>query len=174
MESVIYLAGGCFWGIQGYFDKLSGTLDSAVGYANSLVDSPSYEMVCSGASGAVETLELIYDSDRISLDEITARLLSIIDPCALNYQGNDIGTQYRSGIYYLRESAAHDEPIITKRIRFWEQHHGRKSVLEIQPLQNFYPAEPYHQRYLQAHPQGYCHIDIESALREFVLEPLGF
>ena len=158
----IYLAGGCFWGIQGYFTRVAGVLESSVGYANSRIANPSYELVCSGISGAVEALELVYDEKRLGLSEIVDRLLSIIDPSALNYQANDIGTQYRNGVYYLQGG---DEAVIKERIHAWEQRSGRKAVTEILPLQNFYLAESYHQNYLQANPHGYCHIDIEAALR---------
>lgn len=160
----IYLAGGCFWGIQGYFTRVAGVLESSVGYANSRIANPSYELVCSGISGAVEALELVYDEKRLGLSEIVDRLLSIIDPSALNYQANDIGTQYRNGVYYLQEYSS-DEAVIKERVRAWEQRSGRKAVTEILPLQNFYLAESYHQNYLQANPHGYCHIDIEAALR---------
>ena len=165
----IYLAGGCFWGIQGYFSRVAGVLESSVGYANSQIANPSYEIVCSGRSGAVEALELCYDEGRLELSEIVDRLLSIIDPAALNYQGNDIGTQYRNGVYYLQES---DEAVIQERIKLWEQHNGRKAVTEVLPLQNFSLAEPYHQNYLQSHPHGYCHIDIDSSLRDFTYRSL--
>lgn len=158
----IYLAGGCFWGIQGYFTRVAGVLESSVGYANSRIANPSYELVCSGISGAAETLELVYDEKRLGLSEIVDRLLSIIDPSALNYQANDIGTRYRNGVYYLQEG---DEAVIKERIHAWEQRSGRKAVTEILPLQNFYLAESYHQNHLQANPHGYCHIDIEAALR---------
>lgn len=158
----IYLAGGCFWGIQAYFARVAGVLESSVGYANSQIPNPSYELVCSGISGAVEALELCYDEKHLELSEIVDRLLAIIDPAALNYQGNDIGTQYRNGVYYLQES---DEAVIQERIRAWEQQNARRAVTEVLPLQNFYLAEPYHQNYLQANPQGYCHIDIDSALK---------
>lgn len=165
----IYLAGGCFWGIQGYFSRVAGVLESSVGYANSQIANPSYEIVCSGTSGAVEALELVYDEGRLGLGEIVDRLLSIIDPAALNYQGNDIGTQYRNGVYYLQDG---DEVVIQERIRAWEQRSGRKAVTEVLPLQNFYLAESYHQNYLQSHPHGYCHIDIDSSLRDFTYRSL--
>lgn len=158
----IYLAGGCFWGIQAYFARVAGVLESSVGYANSQIANPSYELVCSGVSGAVEALELCYDEKHLELSEIVDRLLAIIDPAALNYQGNDIGTQYRNGVYYLQES---DEAVIQERIRAWEQQNARRAATEVMPLQNYYLAEPYHQNYLQANPQGYCHIDVDSALK---------
>ena len=162
--AVIYLAGGCFWGVQGYFDRLKGVLDSVVGYANSQIANPSYELVCSGTSGAVETLKLEYDESVLSLREIMERFLSIIDPCALNYQGNDRGTQYRNGVYYVD---LENENVIRECLRAWEQRQNRKAVTEILPLVNFYEAESYHQKYLEKNPNGYCHIDIDTALRSF-------
>lgn len=158
----IYLAGGCFWGVQAYFDRVEGIIQSQVGYANSHIINPSYEVVCSGVSGAAEAVELVYS--HITLEEIIERFLSIIDPCALNYQGNDIGTQYRSGIYFLHDK---EREIIEKVLCKWEQAHGLKVVTEVLPLINFYPAETYHQQYLAKNPRGYCHIDIESALHNF-------
>lgn len=162
--AVIYLAGGCFWGMQGYFDRLNGVLDSAVGYANSKIANPSYELVCSGRSGAVEALKLAYDERIISLREIMRRFLSIIDPCALNYQGNDKGTQYRNGVYYVDLQS---EGVIREALKQWEQRQNLKAVTEILPLANFYVAEDYHQKYLEKNPNGYCHIDIDSALHCF-------
>ncbi|MDA3967168.1 MULTISPECIES: peptide-methionine (S)-S-oxide reductase MsrA [Helicobacter] len=163
MKSVIYLAGGCFWGIQGYFDLLKGSIKSSVGYANSKVKNPSYELVCSGSSGAVEALELYYDDSILSLDEILRRFFSIIDPFALNYQGNDIGEQYRSGIY-TQDSATLE--FVLEFVAKYQISLKQKIVTEVMLLENFYPAESYHQKYLQKNPNGYCHIDISGALRE--------
>ena len=160
--AVIYLAGGCFWGLQGYFDKLSGVLSSQVGYANSDIAYPSYEIVCSGLSGAVETLELYFDEQILPLNEIIGRFLSIIDPTALDFQGNDRGTQYRNGVYF---TDAENEEVIRQCLRIWEEKHNKKAVTEVFALRNFYPAESYHQKYLLKNPHGYCHIDIQSALK---------
>lgn len=159
-KRVIYLAGGCFWGMQAYFDKarIAGVIESSVGYANSIVANPSYEMVCSGVTNAVECLELCYDDSVLSLDSILSHFLSIIDPCALNFQGNDIGTQYRNGVYYI-DSA--NKAIIESCIVAWEKAHNLKAVTEVLPLLNYYKAESYHQNYLQKHPNGYCHIRID-------------
>lgn len=165
--AIIYLAGGCFWGIQSYFDRINGVLSSQVGYANSLIENPTYELVCSGKSGAAEAVELHYNEQILSLCEIVSRLFDIINPCALNFQGNDIGTQYRNGVYFLASRQNSDEPIIRSCLASWEKMHGRKAVTQIAKLQNFYPAESYHQKYLQRNPQGYCHIDIESALHSW-------
>ena len=163
MKSVIYLAGGCFWGIQGYFDLLNGSLESSVGYANSKVKNPSYELVCSGSSGAVEALEFYYDDNILSLDEILHRFFSIIDPFALNYQGNDIGEQYRSGIY-TKDSVMLES--VLEFVAKYQESFDKLIVTEVMLLKNFYLAESYHQKYLQKNPNGYCHIDISSALKE--------
>lgn len=162
MQQVIYLAGGCFWGVQAYFDKLCGVIESQVGYANSKRESPSYEEVCSGATCAVETLDLVFEEATLSLAEILGRFFSIIDPFALNYQGNDVGTQYRSGIY-AKDSKMLEA--IQEFVESYQQKMPDKIVTEIGILKNFYPAESYHQKYLAKNPQGYCHIDLSAALR---------
>ncbi|PAF42672.1 peptide-methionine (S)-S-oxide reductase MsrA [Helicobacter sp. 11S03491-1] len=160
MLHTIYLAGGCFWGMQGYFDLLKGVVKTSVGYSNSNIPYPSYEVVCSQTSGAIETLELIYDGEKIKLDEILTRFFSIIDPTSYNRQGNDIGSQYKSGIYtqdakilkYIKQfvqniQSRYDKPILT----------------QVDKLKNYYLAEDYHQNYLKKNPQGYCHIDLSLA-----------
>ncbi|MDO7252966.1 peptide-methionine (S)-S-oxide reductase MsrA [Helicobacter cappadocius] len=156
----IYLAGGCFWGVQGYFDLLEGVKKTSVGYANSNIINPSYELVCSGKSGAVEALELFYDEEILSLEEILKRFFSIINPTSINRQGNDIGTQYRSGIYTqnldtlqrCKDFVQKLQPLYNKPIQ-----------TEIKELKNYYLAEEYHQKYLQKNPRGYCHIDLSLA-----------
>ena len=166
MQQTIYLAGGCFWGVQGYFDQLKGVVESQVGYANSQVESPTYEQVCSGVTNAVETLKLTFD-ERLSLEEVLVRFFSIIDPFALNYQGNDIGTQYRSGIY-TQDSKMLEA--IYKFVESYQQKLPRTIVTEIGELKNFYAAESYHQKYLMKNPQGYSHIDLSAAQRPVSLE----
>lgn len=161
MQQTIYLAGGCFWGVQGYFDLLKGVIFSQVGYANSKVESPSYPLVCSGSTDAVEALELVFENEILSLDKILTHFFGIIDPFALNYQGNDFGTQYRSGIY------AKDLELLNKVQKFvtaLQKQLSQKIVTEIQMLTNFYPAESHHQKYLEKNPKGYCHIDLSKAL----------
>ncbi len=160
----IYLAGGCFWGMQGYFDKLKGVIISKVGYANSELENPNYEIVCSGTSGAVEAIEICYDENILQLEEILQRFLSIIDPCSLNFQGNDIGTQYRNGIYFIDDS---DNSIIKTCIKKWEQRNNLKAVTEVFKIKNFYEAESYHQKYLEKNPNGYCHINVNLALKKW-------
>ena len=141
MQQTIYLAGGCFWGVQGYFDQLKGVVESQVGYANSQVESPTYEQVCSGVTNAVETLKLTFD-ERLSLEEVLVRFFSIIDPFALNYQGNDIGTQYRSGIY-TQDSKMLEA--IQKFVESYQKKLSQRIVTEVGELNNFYVAESCHQ-----------------------------
>ena len=167
MQQTIYLAGGCFWGVQGYFDQLKGVIESQVGYANSQVESPTYEQVCSGATNAVETLKLTFDEKILSLEEVLARFFSVIDPFALNYQGNDIGTQYRSGIY-TQDSKMLEA--IQKFVESYQKKLPRTIVTEVGELNNFYVAESYHQKYLMKNPQGYCHIDLSAGLRPLSLK----
>ena len=159
----IYLAGGCFWGIQGYFDLLKGVVDSKVGYANSIIENPSYTLVCTGSTHATETLELTYDKNLISLQTLLKHFFSVIDPFALNFQGNDFGTQYRSGIYALDEESLNFAKNFVENL---EKELQRKIVTEVQMLENFYLAEEYHQKYLAKNPNGYCHIDLSKALKE--------
>ena len=163
MRIVIYLAGGCFWGIQGYFDLLKGVVSSQVGYANSKIENPSYELVCSGITDAVEVVKITYEDEVLSLNEILQRFFDIINPFALNYQGNDFGTQYRSGIY------AKDSKILEKVRSFiqnLQKNFSQEIVTEVMELKNFYPAESYHQKYLAKNPNGYCHIDLSKALQD--------
>ena len=163
MQQIIYLAGGCFWGVQRYFDLLKGVVDSQVGYANSKIQSPSYQQVCSGTTQAAEAVEITFDSTFLDTKTILTRFFSIIDPFALNYQGNDFGTQYRSGIYTKDEKMLIE---IQNFITTLQKQFSQKIVTEAKLLENFYPAETYHQKYLQKNPNGYCHIDLSAALKE--------
>ena len=165
----IYLAGGCFWGVQAYFDLLRGVQSTRVGYANAqerALKNLSYEVVCSGLSGAVEAVEIAFDEEALSLEEVLARFFSIIDPVSVDRQGNDIGSQYRSGIY-ARELDILDmvSEFITRTIAPKVALHTSKQIAtEVLLLRNFTPAESYHQKYLANNPNGYCHIDISKAL----------
>ena len=156
-EREIYLAGGCFWGMQAFFDQLDGILSSAVGYANGNKQDPTYEEVCSQTTGFAETLRLVYDGEKISLDKLLEYFFMVIDPCSLNKQGEDKGDQYRSGIYYTDPT---DKAIIEAHIAKIAPAYELPIVTEVMTLINFYPAEEYHQNYLIKNPQGYCHIDL--------------
>lgn len=171
-KKVIYLAGGCFWGVEGYFKKLHGVYETEVGYANGKTDDTSYENVAS--TDHAETVKVCYDKSIISLEEILLHYFRIIDPLSINRQGNDIGRQYRTGVYYVdkadsaknsdtsnsSDSANNDDlKIIAKIFAYEEDLHGPIAV-EKSALKNFIKAEDYHQDYLDKNPGGYCHIDI--------------
>lgn len=156
---VIYLAGGCFWGLEAYFRRIPGVVDVISGYANGNTDAPSYEDVCHG-SGHVETVKVTYDTDSISLSHILQYFLRVVDPFSVNRQGNDVGIQYRSGVYY---TSPEQEAVIRKTLQKAESHYKQPFAIEILPLQSFYEAEDYHQQYLDKNPGGYCHINLQKA-----------
>jgi methionine-S-sulfoxide reductase len=150
----IYLAGGCFWGMQKYFDQFTGVMRTEVGYANGPAAAPSYQDVCAG-SGHAETLKVEYDENEVSLTELLRFYFMVIDPLSVNRQGGDRGIQYRTGIYYAE---AGQLPEIKAVYREEEKKAGRMLAVELAELQNFFPAEEYHQKYLAKNPGGYCHI----------------
>ena len=156
MIKKIFLAGGCFWGTAHLFSLVDGVEKTVAGYANSTVAYPSYEMVCTGNTGAAETVEVAYDDNTVGLSELLSIYFRSIDPLSLNRQGNDVGTQYRTGIYYT-DSA--DVPVIDAVVATIQRRHSEPLAVEVGPLQNFYPAEDYHQDYLYKNPGGYCHVD---------------
>ena len=149
----IYLAGGCFWGMQKFIDQFDGVTETEVGYANGPDQAPSYQEVCSN-SGHAETVRIAYDPARISLKELLEYYFLVIDPLSVNRQGEDCGIQYRTGIYY---TDAGQLPEIEAVCREVEKKVGAKLAVELQPLRNFFPAEEYHQKYLDKNPGGYCH-----------------
>ena len=151
---VIYLAGGCFWGAQKFFDQFDGVVRTEVGYANGPDKAPSYEDVCSD-SGHAETVLVEFDEARISLEQILKYYFMVIDPVSVNRQGHDIGIQYRTGIYYTDEGQL---PVIKKVYDEEEKSAGTSFAVEVKPLANFFAAEEYHQKYLDKNPGGYCHI----------------
>ena len=153
----IYLAGGCFWGVEAYFKRIAGIVDTEVGYANSIIENPSYKEVCTGRTDAAETVKIIYDEEKITLKEILKALFKVIDPTLINRQGPDIGSQYRSGIYYTDEN---DRETIENFIENVKGDYKMPIATEVMKLQNFYEAEDYHQDYLDKNPDGYCHIKL--------------
>lgn len=161
----IYFAGGCFWGVQGYFDKINGVEDTQVGYANGLMENPSYQQVCTGATGFAESVKIDYNQEQITINELLEHLFRIIDPISINRQGNDIGTQYRTGVY---TTDAWDREIVSLFIRDQQRNFDRPIQVENVKLINFYPAEEYHQKYLEKNPGGYCHIDLSLADEKIV------
>lgn len=150
----IYLAGGCFWGCQKYFDLLQGVLETEVGYANGPTENPSYDEVKHHA-GHAETVRVVYDADTLPLQKLLEAYFKVIDPTAINRQGEDEGIQYRTGIYRICDE---DAPIIDGALADLARSYSQPIAVENQPLQCFYPAEAYHQKYLEKNPGGYCHI----------------
>ena len=150
----IYLAGGCFWGVQKFLDQFDGVIVTETGYANGPDRAPSYEEVCAN-SGHAETVRVDYDESRISLTRLLEYYFMVIDPLSVNRQGHDEGIQYRTGIYYTEASQL---PEIQAVWAEQEKKAGAKLAVELAPLGNFFPAEEYHQKYLEKNPGGYCHI----------------
>jgi len=158
MESIV-VAGGCFWGVDAYMSRIDGVVKTKVGYANGTKKEPSYEEVCSGDTGHAEACLISFDEKVISLEKVLNKFWGIIDPTLKNRQGNDIGSQYRSGIYYTDKN---DLDIILKIKNEVQTKYEKAIVTEIQPLSCFYDAEDYHQKYLQKNPGGYCHINLND------------
>lgn len=152
----IYLAGGCFWGVEHYLSLINGISDTTVGYANSDIKNPKYEDLKAHRSLASETVEVIYDENIISLKEILELFFMIIDPTILDRQGHDVGHQYRTGIYYIDEN---DKEIIQSSLNELAKKYDKPIVTELLKLDNFTIAEEYHQDYLIKNPTGYCHVD---------------
>ncbi len=155
----IYFAGGCFWGVEEYFSRVPGVADAVSGYANSSIENPRYEVVCLGVTGAAETVRIAYDPSVVSLRTLAQQLFKIINPVSINKQGNDIGSQYRTGMYYTDEE---DAVVLQEVIDEVQQGYDTKIATELLPLENFFEAEENHQDYLQKYPGGYCHISFDS------------
>lgn len=155
----IFLAGGCFWGVEAYFSKLPGVTFTETGYANGKTENPTYDEVSTGNTDFVETVLVEYNKKLISLPEILSNYFKVVDLTTLNKQGNDVGSQYRSGIYYINQK---DKPIIENALKQEQKKHKKPIVTEIKELQNFYAAEEYHQKYLEKNPGGYCHINLSK------------
>ena len=156
----IYLAGGCFWGLEAYMSRVYGVYDVTSGYANGSTENPSYDDLIYNNSGHAETVRVRYDPDLISLNELIMYYFKVIDPTSINRQGNDIGTQYRTGIYYTNEE---DKNIIIEEIKKEQKNYNRAIMIETLPLEHYYLAEEYHQDYLEKNPNGYCHINLNLA-----------
>ena len=152
--NTIYLAGGCFWGVQRFFDQFDGVVRTEVGYANGPEKAPSYEDVCHD-SGHAETVRIDYDESRISLEALLDQYFMVIDPVSVNQQGHDRGIQYRTAIIY---TDGNQLPAIRAVYAREEAKAGRKLAVLVEPLRNFFSAEEYHQKYLEKKPGGYCHI----------------
>ena len=155
----IWLAGGCFWGTEAYLARVPGVAETTVGYANGRTENPTYEDVCNRNTGHAETVQVRFDPVRLSLQNLLEQFFQIIDPTSLNRQGNDRGSQYRTGIYY-RDDA--DLSVIQATVRDEQTKHAKPIVTEVIPLMQFFVAEDYHQDYLEKNPHGYCHVSFAS------------
>lgn len=154
----IYLAGGCFWGTEHFLKLIDGVEATQVGYANGNIVNPTYKQVCTGTTDFAETVKVQYDPVKVDLAFLIDLYFKTIDPTSVNKQGNDRGTQYRTGIYYTDPE---DLSVIQETVHRLAATYTRPLAVEIKPLENFYPAEEYHQDYLDKNPGGYCHIHPE-------------
>ena len=161
----ITLGGGCFWCLEAVYERVRGVTQVVSGYSNGHVVNPTYEQVCGGDTGHVEVVQVSYDTSQISLREILEIFFVIHDPTTLNRQGNDVGTQYRSGIYY-RDAA--QEAVAREVLAEVSEHHRGRAVTEVVPLANYSRAEEYHQHYFANHPnQGYCAMVVAPKVEKF-------
>ena len=151
--------------MEGYFKRIEGVKGTTCGYANGRTENPSYEDVCRHDTGHAETVKVDFDDEVISLEDLLIYYFRIIDPVSVNKQGNDVGTQYRTGIYYTNESQL---PVIKAAIEREQRKYNEKIAVEVLPIENFYSAEDYHQDYLDKNPNGYCHINLDLAYEPIV------
>ena len=157
-QRIIYLAGGCFWGLEAYMERIQGVTDAVSGYANGKGDTTNYQLL--HATDHAETVKVTYDPNKISLDKLLQYYFRVIDPTSINKQGNDRGRQYRTGIYYQNEQ---DKAVIEAALKTLQSKYQAPIQIEVEPLKNYVEAEEYHQDYLKKNPNGYCHIDIKKA-----------
>ena len=164
-NEIITLGGGCFWCTEAVYEQVDGVTAVESGYSNGHVLNPSYEQVCSGQTGHNEVVRVAYDNERISLREVLEIFFHIHDPTTLNYQGNDVGTQYRSGIYF---EGPEQERVAREVLAQADAEHGGRVVTEVKPLANYSRAEDYHQHYFASHPgQGYCAVVVAPKVQKF-------
>jgi methionine-S-sulfoxide reductase len=163
-ETAIFAA-GCFWGVEEYFSRVKGVIESESGYAGGTKKNPTYEEVRTGKTGHAESVRVIFDPKVVSYERLLQHFLEIHDPTSLNKQGNDIGSQYRSTIFYTNPKQARAAKASLERLAKSGKYY-KKIVTEILPAKEFYLAEEYHQDYLKKNPHGYCHIDLRKAINE--------
>lgn len=166
-NETITLAGGCFWCIESAFNSVEGVVSAYSGYANGNTDNPDYESVCSGNTGYTEAVQVTFDDSLISRREILEIFFALHDPTQLNRQGNDVGTQYRGGIYYTSESQKDDALAIIEEIKQANIWPG-EIVTEVEALAQYKQAEDYHQDYFSNNPQNmYCNMVVAPKLAKF-------
>lgn len=165
----LVLGGGCFWCTEAVFDRVEGVVDVESGYCNGHVAQPSYEQVCTGNTGHAEVVKLRFDPARIMLRELLEIFFVVHDPTTLNRQGNDVGPQYRSGIYTTSDAQTREAQAVIAEMAASGTYAGRPIVTEVKPLANYWPAEAYHQDYFMHHPdQGYCAFVVGPKVQKFL------
>lgn len=164
----IYLAGGCYWGVEKYLSNVRGVVETEVGFANGFTHAPTYHQVRYEGTGHAETVRTVYDADQIALEKLLRLFFRIIDPVSLNKQGEDEGTQYRTGVYFTDPT---DEAVIRAELDRLQEQHEEKLAVECLKLDHFYPAEEYHQKYLDKNPTGYCHVPWAAINEVKTLDP---
>ena len=167
----IYLAGGCYWGVEKYLSNIKGVMETTVGFANGNTHHPTYEQVRYENTGHAETVKVIYDEEKVPLAALLALFYKIIDPVSVDKQGEDEGHQYRTGIYFTNRA---DEGVIAASLAQLERQVGEKLAVEACPLEHFYDAEEYHQKYLDKNPGGYCHVPLAEILWVKDIDPLTY
>lgn len=154
----IVVAGGCFWGVEEFMSRKPGVLETEVGYANSKEENPDYRRVCTGITGCAEAVRIEFDENILPVEKLLQAFFSVIDPTVVNRQGPDVGTQYRTGLYY---ADAEQKEAFLRAKEDVQRTLSVPVVTEVRPLENFWPAEEYHQKYLKKNPGGYCHIPLD-------------
>ncbi len=154
----IYFAGGCFWGTEHFFKQIKGVLSTETGFANGTTTNPTYEQVYTDTTGYAETVRVTYDDTQVSLTFLVRMFFSAIDPLSLNKQGHDQGTRYRTGVYYTQPEQLEEIKAVFDEE---QKKYTQPIVVELEPLSNYYPADEYHQDYLDKHPDGYCHLPLQ-------------
>ena len=155
MTHTIYLAGGCYWGAEKYLSNIAGVLETEVGFANGHIESPAYVQVKRGDTGHAETVRVGYDADALPLEKLLRLFFRIIDPTSFEKQGEDVGNQYRTGVYWTDPA---DAAVVLTELAVLQERYAEPLVVEACELDCFYPAEEYHQKYLDKNPGGYCHV----------------
>lgn len=178
-NKTIFLAGGCFWGAEHFFQQIGGIRSTRTGFANGNTENPSYKEVYTDTTGFAETVRIDYDADRLPLEKLLNLFFMIIDPVSLNKQGEDEGTRYRTGIYYtdsaelptIQKVYAEQEAEVAKEM-IARGEEPEKLAVEVEPLRNWYSAEDYHQDYLNRNPTGYCHLPLKTFVYAKLLSDL--
>ena len=155
MSKTIFLAAGCFWGAQHYLKQINGVLETETGFANGHTENPTYEQVYTDSTGYAEAVRVVYDPEQISLRRLLQLYFDSIEPTSVNRQGDDSGTRYRTGIYYIETD---DLAVIDDVMDEVQQQYSAPIAVEVEPIRCFFPADESHQDYLDKHPDGYCHL----------------